>query len=90
MLHDVGCKFFVQARLLEPRVVHVNIGSGVVVAMTVPEALAHSAKAEASYRARGEQLTRDAHGAKYKMRLVMEAIMRLQDIQIERDVSKKR
>ncbi len=91
VLHDVGCNMFVQAKLLEPKkVIHVNIGCGVIVAMTIDEALKFSKKAEDTYRMRGEKLTRDSLNAKYKMRLVMEAIMRLQDIQIEKDVSKKK
>ena len=90
MLHEVGCKFYSQCKLIDPRVIHVNIGCDVIVAMTIEEALKFSKKAEDSYRMRGEQLTKDSLNAKYKMRLVTEAIMRLQDIQIEKDVAKRK
>ena len=90
MLHEVGCKFYSQCKLIDPRVIHVNIGCDVIVAMTIDEALKFSKKAEDSYRMRGEQLTKDALNSKYKMRLVTEAIMRLQDIQIEKDISKRK
>lgn len=90
MLHEVGCKFYTPCKLIDPRVIHVNVGCDVIVAMTIDEALKFSKKAEDSYRMRGEKLTRDALNAKYKMRLVTEAIMRLQEIQIEKDVRKKR
>ena len=89
ILHDVGCHFYVEATLLDPRVVHMNLGCGVVVAMTVDEALKYSKKCEDAFRMRGEKLTKEALSAKYKMRLVTEAIMRLQDIQIEKDIAKK-
>lgn len=89
IMHDLGCKFFVQCQLLDPRVVHVNVGCGVIVAMTIPEALAHSKRAETSLRSRSDKLTKQALNAKYKQRLVMEAIMRLQDIQIEADLKRR-
>lgn len=90
LMHDIGCKFYVKCQLLDTRVVHMNVGCGVIVAMTLREALVHSERAVKSYRARGEQLTKQALSAKYKQRLVTEAIMRLQDIQIEKDVARKR
>jgi hypothetical protein len=59
ILHDVGCHFYVQAKLLDPRVVHMNLGCGVIVAMTVDEALKYSKKCEDSFRLRGEKLTKE-------------------------------
>ncbi len=89
MLHDLGCKVYARAQLLDPRgVIHMNVGCGVIVAMTIAEALEHSKKAEALHRKRADELTKRALHAKYKQRLVMEAIMRLQDIDISRATRK--
>jgi prefoldin subunit 5 len=91
VLHDLGCKVYARAQLLDPRgVIHMNVGCGVIVAMTIAEALEHSKKAEALHRKRADELTKRALHAKYKQRLVMEAIMRLQDIDISRATRKTR
>lgn len=75
---DVGHRFFMQANVKNPALVHVNIGCGVVVPMKHSEAETFLQKKELLLAERGKKKTQDILRIKFRMRLVMEAISRLQ------------
>lgn len=79
VLADVGCHNFVQAELVDPSTVYVNIGAGVVAPLTHAEAFAFLAKKERLLAQEQDRATREALRVKYRIRLVMEAIARLHE-----------
>jgi hypothetical protein len=90
LMHDLGCRIYATATAVDPRVVHVNIGCGVVVAYTVEEALAQVAVMERTLRRECDDATAKVLKLKFRQRLVTEAIMRLQDQQVAAATAKRR
>ena len=82
MLSDVGCNFYMQCRLKDPAIVHLNIGAGVILAMTHEECARFLVKKEVQLRAAAESKTKEAIRLRYRIRVVMEAITRLYDAQM--------
>lgn len=77
-LVDLGHRFFMQAEIKDPSIVRINIGCGVVVPMNHAEAETFLIKKEASLTELAKLKTRESLRIKFRIRLVMEAIMRLQ------------
>jgi prefoldin subunit 5 len=82
MLTDIGCRFFMQAKLRDPTVVHLNIGCGVVLPMTHDEAVRFLVKKEGLLNEAAGRKTKDALRLRFRIRVVMEAITRLYDAQM--------
>lgn len=78
MLVDIGHRFFMQAHVKQPSLVHVNVGCGVVLPMNHSEAEGFLEKKEKLLAERSKRKTQDILRIKFRMRLVMEAITRLQ------------
>jgi hypothetical protein len=78
MLVDIGHRFFMQAHVKNPSLVHVNVGCGVVIPMQHSEAETFLEKKESLLAERAKRKTQDILRIKFRMRLVMEAISRLQ------------
>jgi len=71
--------FFMTADIPNPAVVHVNIGCGVVCPMTHEEANLFLKKKEQLYRDQSQRLSRESLRVRFRIRLVMEAITRMQE-----------
>lgn len=78
MLVDIGHRFFMEAEVKNPAIVHVNIGCGVVLPMQHLEAESFLAQKEKLLADRAKSKTQEILRIKFRMRLVMEAISRLQ------------
>jgi hypothetical protein len=83
-LVDLGNHFFAKCEVADTSVVSVNIGCGVVLPMTRDEARQFLVTKERLLRSDGDRLTKEALRVKYRMRLVMEAIARINDKQVGR------
>ena len=75
---DLGCNFYVQARVADPSRVCVAVGFGVFVELTHEEALRFIDKKVALLNSRAETLTEKACQIKARIRLVLDALQELQ------------
>ena len=71
--------FFMTAEVTNPAIVHINIGCGIVCPMTHEEATLFLKKREQLYRDASQRLSRESLRIRFRIRLVMEAITRLED-----------
>eukprot|EP00756_Hemistasia_phaeocysticola_P045936 Hpha_TRINITY_DN19695_c0_g1::TRINITY_DN19695_c0_g1_i1::g.186201::m.186201 len=71
---DVGRHFYVQAKVPDPTKIFVNVGLGVHVQYTLPEAVEHLAHREASLDDQAEALTKRASSLKVQLKVVGEAV----------------
>lgn len=79
ILVDLGHHFYMQAQVSDPSIVHINIGCGVVVPMNHDEAGKFLVKKERHLTEMAQLKTKETLRVKFRMRLVMEAISRIQD-----------
>ena len=78
MLVDLGQRVYGTVEVDDPSVVFVNIGCDILCPLTVSEALDFLRRKEAAAKAAADALTKEALRLRFRMRLVMEAIGRLQ------------
>eukprot|EP00744_Colponema_vietnamica_P018768 GILI01026504.1.p1 GENE.GILI01026504.1~~GILI01026504.1.p1 ORF type:complete len:280 (+),score=62.20 GILI01026504.1:70-909(+) len=71
--------FLMTADVPNPSLIHINIGCGVIAPMTHEEANAFLKKKEQLYRDQSQRLSRESLRVRFRIRLVMEAITRIQD-----------
>ena len=75
---DLGCNFYVQAKVSDVKHVFVHVGFGFFVEFTLDEALAFIEKKVAQLRERGEMLCKESAEIKSHIRLVIEGLRELQ------------
>lgn len=75
---DLGSRVFCEAHVTDASIVHTNIGAGIVVPLTRAEAHRFLVRKERMLKNDAQRLAKEALRVKYRTRLVMEAILRLQ------------
>lgn len=83
MLLDLGCHFFTEVEIPNPAVVCINMGCGVVCPMSHEEAKRFLVKKERLLRDESVALSKEVLRVRFRMRLVMEAINRLETISMQ-------
>eukprot|EP00758_Cryptobia_borreli_P015979 Tbor_TRINITY_DN6068_c2_g4::TRINITY_DN6068_c2_g4_i1::g.10714::m.10714 len=78
MMVDIGQHFYMRAEIPNPAVVWINVGCGVICPMTHQEAKVVLKKKEGLFRNQSASLTKEILRVRFRMRLVKEAICRLQ------------
>lgn len=78
MLVDLGHHTYMKANIPSMSTIHVNIGGGVVVPMSQTETLQFLDKKEALLIQQAEEKTKESLRVRYRIRLVMEALNRMQ------------
>ncbi|KAM4737452.1 protein UXT [Anableps anableps] len=78
---DLGCSFFVQARVDDPSRIFVAVGFGFFVEMTHDEALRFIDKKTSQLTLFTEQLTKDSAKIKAHIRMVLEGLRELQGLE---------
>ncbi|XP_007543723.1 PREDICTED: protein UXT [Poecilia mexicana] len=86
---DLGCSFFVQARVNDPSRILVLVGFGFFVEMSHQEALRFIDKKTNQLTLFTEQLTKDAAKIKAHIRMVLEGLRELQGLEELSDVCRK-
>ncbi|CAG2211454.1 Protein UXT homolog,Protein UXT [Mytilus edulis] len=84
---DLGCNFYVQAKVPDTSMIFVNIGFGFYVELTHDEALKFITKKTDNLDEKAKILTKDATSVKAHIKLVLEGLRELQ--QIPREPEKK-
>ena len=82
---DLGCNFYVQAKVPDTSRIYVNIGFGFYVEFTHDEALKFIKKKTDSLNEKAESFTKDAVTVKAHIKLVLEGLRELQQIPREPD-----
>lgn len=82
---DLGCNFYVQAKVPDTSKVFVNVGFGFYVEFTHDEALNFIRKKEVILNNQAEKLTKDATTVKAHIKLVLEGLRELQQLPVEAD-----
>lgn len=82
ILVDVGCNFFMKCKVVDTSTVLVNIGCGVVLPMACSEADVFLMKKERLLKEMAAAKTRESLRLRFRIRLVMEAITRLEAAQL--------
>ncbi|XP_017259955.1 protein UXT isoform X2 [Kryptolebias marmoratus] len=77
---DLGCNFFVQAKVEDSSRIFVAVGFGFFVEMTQDEALRFIDKKTSQLTAFTEQLTKDSAKIKANIRMVLEGLRELQGL----------
>lgn len=77
---DLGCKFYVQARVTDSSRIFVSVGFGFFVEMTHDEALRFIEKKTSQLTTFTEQLTKDSAKIKANIRLMLEGLRELQGL----------
>ncbi|GFR57402.1 ubiquitously-expressed transcript [Elysia marginata] len=80
---DLGCNFYVQANIPDPSTICVAIGYGFFLDMTFDEALAFIQRKTEVLQDKIDCQTRDAGRVKAHIRLVLEGLRELQQIQAQ-------
>jgi len=86
---DLGCNFYAQARVDDPRRIFVEVGLGFFVELTLEEALKFADKRVKRLEETAEKLTDKACGVKASIKLTLEALRELQGVSTE-DLLQKR
>jgi hypothetical protein len=84
LLTNIGNHFYMQCVVPDARTIHINIGSGVVLPMPLADAKAFLVLKEELLVQDVVRLTRESLRVRFRMRLVMEAISRLNDASMGR------
>ena len=87
---DLGCFVFATAEVPDARVVHINIGCGVVVPMTHAEAHAFLLKKEALGKQEVQRLSKEMLRVKYRIRLVTETLRQMHERYVANGAGKGR
>lgn len=82
---DLGCNFYVQAKVPDTSRIYVNIGFGFFVEFTHEEALKFIKKKTDSLNEKAENLTKDAVTVKAHIKIVLEGLRELQNLPREPD-----
>ncbi|XP_064633346.1 protein UXT homolog [Lineus longissimus] len=77
---DLGCNFYVQAKVPDTSMICVCVGFGFYVEMTMDEALDFIDKKTSFLKMSVDQLTKDAAKVKAHIKLVLEGLRELQNI----------
>ena len=77
-LVDLGHHCYMKANIKSMQTLHVNLGAGVVVPLSREETLAFLTKKEALLVREAEGKTKESLRVRYRIRLVMEALNRMQ------------
>ncbi|XP_052807924.1 protein UXT-like [Mya arenaria] len=78
---DLGCNFYVQANIADPRTIFVFVGYGFFVEMSFDEAIKFIDKRTKFLNDHTDHLTSEANKVKANIRLVIEGLRELQNIQ---------
>lgn len=78
---DLGCNFYVQANVPDTSKIYVFVGFGFFVEMTLLEALKYIEKRTVFLNAHCEKLSADANKVKANIRLVLEGLREIQNIE---------
>jgi hypothetical protein len=87
---DLGCHCYAAAEVPDARVVHINIGCGVVVPMTHEEAHRFLLKREQLCKNEVTRLNKEILRTKYRIRIVMESLRRLHEGYVQAQTAKAR
>ena len=79
LLSNIGNHFYMECKVPDASMIHINIGCGIVLPMPLSDAKVFLVKKEALLTETGQRLTRESLRVRFRMRLVMEAISRLSD-----------
>ncbi|KAK3731938.1 hypothetical protein RRG08_044997 [Elysia crispata] len=80
---DLGCNFYAQANISNPSTIFVAIGYGFFLDMTLDEALVFIKRKTGVLKEKIDSLSNDAGKVKAHIRLVLESLRELQQIQAE-------
>ncbi|XP_078065057.1 protein UXT [Mustelus asterias] len=75
---DLGCNFYVQAKVPDSSMIYVSVGYGFFVELTFPEALRFIERKSLQLTESAEKLSKDAAKIKGHIRMVLEALYELQ------------
>ncbi|XP_041037411.1 protein UXT [Carcharodon carcharias] len=75
---DLGCNFYVQARVPDASMIFVSVGYGFFVELTFPEALSFIERKSLQLTELAEKLSKDSAKIKGNIRMVLEALCELQ------------
>ncbi|KAJ1987227.1 hypothetical protein H4R33_002951 [Dimargaris cristalligena] len=78
---DLGCNFYVQARVPDTTYIFVSVGHGFHLQMTHPEALGYITRREAQLQRKADQLTETANRIKAQIKTVYLAIAEIMQLQ---------
>lgn len=78
---DLGCNFYVQAKVPETSKIFVAVGYGFFVELTLPEAIRFIEKKTKQLTEYSEKLTKDSAKIKANVRMVLEGLRELQGLQ---------
>lgn len=87
---DLGCNFYVQARVPDPSRVFVEVGLGFFVELGLDEALAFAQRKAGALEGQADRLTGDACKVKANIKLTQEGLRELQRLSAEDLLEKKR
>ena len=82
VLVDIGCHFRMEAQLRDPERIFLNVGCGVLVDMATTGAATFLVKKERLMMVLAQKQTEEANRVRFRIRLVMEAVTRLQAQQL--------
>jgi len=80
---DLGCNFYAQALVDDPSMIFLDVGLGFHVQLTLPEALTTIDVKTKHLNEKAERLTESANKIKAQIRIVMEGIRELSNIEAE-------
>ncbi len=80
---DLGCNFYVQAKVPDTSKIFVLVGFGFFVEMTLNEALTFIDKKEKHLTFKSEELTKNASKVKANIKMVIEGLREIQNIEAE-------
>jgi len=87
---DLGCNFYVQARVPDPSRLFLEVGLGFFVELTLDEALKVIERKTRALEGRATALTQDACKVKANIKLTLEGLRELQRLAAEDMLEKKR
>ncbi|XP_043936217.1 protein UXT [Protopterus annectens] len=77
---DLGCNFYVEAKVPETSKIFVAVGYGFFVELTLPEAIRFIEKKTKQLTEHSEKLTKDSSKIKANVRMVLEGLRELQGL----------
>jgi prefoldin subunit 5 len=86
---DLGCHVYGRVEVADARVVHINVGLGIVVPMTHEEAFKFLLAKEKFHKADVERQNKDILRVKYRVRIVMESLRQLHERYASAQVRKR-
>jgi len=80
---DLGCNFYCEAEVADPKTIMMSIGMGFYVQMSLDEALAYISKRDAALTEEAELLTKQTTSIKANIKLVIAGLRELQSISVQ-------